>query len=327
MRPIIEVEKLWKTYQKRKSSDVITAVDDISFSIYEGEIVGLLGPNGAGKSTTIKMICGLIKPDSGKISINGIDNQQKRLKALTHISAVLEGNRNLYWRLTVRENLEYFAGNRGKSRKEVASQIDDLLKKFHLKQKEHELVNRLSRGMQQKLAIAVAMLADTEIILLDEPTLGIDVETGYEVRQLLKEIAKEYKRTIIISSHDMDVIQDLCERTIIINNGKIITNDRVENLLRLFEVRAYTITLANHLSEQQQLHLQEKFPQLEYTLDNHQSKIEVNLPNSNAIYELFEILNLEKTPIETIDRKTINFEEVFLKIIKGESEHELVQSY
>lgn len=158
MRPIIEVEKLCKTYQKRKSSDVITAVDDISFSIYEGEIVGLLGPNGAGKSTTIKMICGLIKPDSGKISINGIDNQQKRLKALTHISAVLEGNRNLYWRLTVRENLEYFAGNRGKSRKEVASQIDDLLKKFHLKQKEHELVNRLSRGMQQKLAIAVAML-------------------------------------------------------------------------------------------------------------------------------------------------------------------------
>ena len=327
MKTIIQVENLCKTYHKRKSSEVITAVDNISFTVNKGEIVGLLGPNGAGKSTTIKMICGLIRPDSGNININGIHNREKRLKALNHISAVLEGNRNLYWRLTVRENLEYFAGNRGKSRKEFASKIDDLLEKFHLKQKENELVNRLSRGMQQKLAIAVAMLADTDVILLDEPTLGIDVETGYEVRNLLREIAKEYKRTIIISSHDMDVIQDLCERTIIINNGKIITNDRVENLLRLFEVRAYTITLANNISENQQQLLQERFPQLEYTADNLQSKIEVNLTSSNAIYELFEILQLEKTPIETIDRKTINFEEVFLKIIKGESKHELVQSY
>ncbi|WP_047984656.1 ABC transporter ATP-binding protein [Ornithinibacillus californiensis] len=327
MKPIITVENLCKTYKKRKSSEVIHAVNDVSFAVHEGEILGLLGPNGAGKSTTIKMICGLIKPDSGAITINGIDNQEKRLKALTHISAVLEGNRNLYWRLTVRENLEYFAGNRGKSRKEVAPKIEDLLEKFSLKSKENELVNRLSRGMQQKLAIAVAMLADTEVILLDEPTLGIDVETGYEIRNLLKEIAAEYKRTIIISSHDMDVIQDICERTVIINNGTVITNDRVENLLRLFEVRAYTITLAKPLSDKQQIILQEKFAQLEYTTDTHQTKLEVNLTSSNEIYDLFEVLQHEKTPIETIDRKTINFEDVFLKIVKGEFQHELVSSY
>src|SRR5690625_2615711 len=184
MEPIVNVEHAKKTYKKRKGKSVVKAVDDVSFQVHKGEIVGLLGPNGAGKTTTIKMICGLLKMDEGKITVKGLDNDKHRLKALNHISAVLEGNRNLYWRLTVRENLEYFAGNRGASRKEVAVRIEELLADFNLKSKEKELVNRLSRGMQQKLAIAVALLAESDVILLDEPTLGLDVETGYEVRQL-----------------------------------------------------------------------------------------------------------------------------------------------
>lgn len=216
----MEVKNVMKTYKKRRSKEFVTAVHDISFDVHRGEILGLLGPNGAGKTSTIKMICGLLTPDSGTVLINGINNQDKRLDTLRNISAVLEGNRNIYWRLTVRENLEYFAGNRGLSRKDVAGRIEELLNQFRLKEKENELVNRLSRGMQQKLAIAVAMLADSEVILLDEPTLGLDVETGYEVREILRDIVKNEQRTIIISSHDMAVVQDLCERTVIINHGK-----------------------------------------------------------------------------------------------------------
>ncbi|MBC5636470.1 ABC transporter ATP-binding protein [Ornithinibacillus sp. BX22] len=320
-KAIVEVKNLRKSYKKRKTKEMITAVDDISFTVNRGEIVGLLGPNGAGKTTTIKMICGLVIPDGGMITINGIDNQKKRLRAREHISAVLEGNRNLYWRLTVRENLEYFAGNRGKSRKSVAGRINELLEQFRLKDKENEMVNRLSRGMQQKLAIAVAMLAGSEVILLDEPTLGLDIETGYEVREILREIVRTQHKTIIITSHDMDVIQDLCERTIIINSGKVVTNDRVDNLMKLFEVRAYSIKLDGHLSEQQHRLLREKFPQLVYTPDTYQSNLEVDLTNSQEMYELFDILKLEQIPVDTIDRKTINFEQVFLKIVKGEEEH------
>ncbi|MEN2468146.1 ABC transporter ATP-binding protein [Ornithinibacillus sp. JPR2-1] len=320
-KAIVEVKNLRKSYKKRKTKEMITAVDDISFTVNQGEILGLLGPNGAGKTTTIKMICGLVVPDSGMITINGIDNQKKRLRAREHISAVLEGNRNLYWRLTVRENLEYFAGNRGKSRKSVAGRIEELLEQFRLKDKENEMVNRLSRGMQQKLAIAVAMLAGSEVILLDEPTLGLDIETGYEVREILREIVRTQHKTIIITSHDMDVIQDLCERTVIINNGKVVTNDRVDNLMKLFEVRAYSIKLDGHLSEQQHHLLREKFPQLIYTPDTYQSNLEVDLTNSQEMYELFDILKLEQIPVDTIDRKTINFEQVFLKIVKGEEEH------
>lgn len=325
MESIVEVSNLKKSYKKRGKKEV-HAVDDISFTVNKGEILGLLGPNGAGKTTTIKMICGLLVPSYGEITINGLDNKANRLGALKHISAVLEGNRNLYWRLTVKENLDYFAGNRGFSRKEVANRVEELLVTFNLKDKEKELVNRLSRGMQQKLAIAVAMLAESDVILLDEPTLGLDVETGYEVRKLLKDMVKNHNRTIIISSHDMDVIQHLCDRTVIINQGKVITNDRVENLLRLFEVRSYTITLGSLLSEQQHQLLLEKFPQLVYEPDTIQSTMEVDLFKSEEIYDLFDVLKMENTPVEAIDRATINFEQVFMKIVKGEKQDALVQS-
>lgn len=321
MEPIVSVENVKKTYKKRKADSVVKAVDDVSFQVHKGEILGLLGPNGAGKTTTIKMICGLLKMDEGKILVNGLDNDKHRLKALNHISAVLEGNRNLYWRLTVRENLEYFAGNRGKSKKEVQVQIKHLLQLFHLEDKENELVNRLSRGMQQKLAIAVTMLADTEIILLDEPTLGLDVETSYEVRDILKQIVEKENRTIIISSHDMGVIQAVCERVIIINHGKVVTDNRVEELMELFNARQYTITLGEFLTEEQLTQMTACFPNFEYDSEQVKPKLIVELLSAEQIYQVFDILKQNETPVENIDRNTINFEQVFMKIIMEEIDY------
>lgn len=322
MSVLIEVNGLKKSYRKRKTKEVITAINDISFTVNKGEILGLLGPNGAGKTTTIKTICGLLVPDKGTVTVNGFNNQTNRLKALRHISAVLEGNRNLYWRLSVRENLEYFAGNRGLSRKEIKSEVEKLLKQFRLADKEDELVNNLSRGMQQKLAIAVAMLAQTDVILLDEPTLGLDVETGYEVRDLLRQIAQDENRTIIISTHDMPVVQDLCDRTVIINNGQVIADEKVNNLIRLFETRAYTITLGSSLNEQQLQMLKQRFPLHSYD----ENQLDVNLEQDDDIYMLMEILRVNHTKVEHIDRTTVNFEQVFMNLIKGEVKHEVRQS-
>lgn len=320
MPPIIDVEHLTKRYPKRKSKEIVTAVDDVSFAVPRGEIMGLLGPNGAGKTTTIKVICGLLKPDGGRVQVNGVDNQRRRLDALRHISAVLEGNRNLYWRLTVRENLDYFAGNRGFSPRRVRPQIEWLLARFHLESKADELVNNLSRGMQQKLAIAVAMLAGSEVILLDEPTLGLDVETGYEVRALLKEIAREEGRTIIISSHDMPVVQDVCERAVIISAGKVVADDRVENLLRVFETRAYTITLGTSLTGTQQELLARRFPVSSYQTGERPT-VQVTLEHGEEIYDLMDILKRERTPVEAIDRTPVNFERVFMEIVNGAGHH------
>lgn len=324
MEKIIEVKEISKNYVKRKTKQIITAVNDVSFDVHRGEVLGLLGPNGAGKTSTIKMICGLLQPDAGSIQINGLDIQKKRLKALKHISAVLEGNRNLYWRLTVRENLEYFAGNRGRSKKEIKLEVEKLLEQFRLKEKEHELVNGLSRGMQQKLAIAVALLANTEVILLDEPTLGLDVEISYELREILKMIVKDEQRTVIISSHDMPVVQDLCDRTVIINKGTVVVDEKVENLLKLFETKAYSVKLGSLLSSDQELQLMTKFPLSSYDSGVHQGTVTVNLERSEDIYDLFDIFKKEGTLVESIDRTAIDFEQVFMQIVKGEKQYAMV---
>lgn len=313
MQPLLSVQTISKTYRKRKSNEVVQAVDNVSFSVERGEILGLLGPNGAGKTTTIKMICSLIRPDSGVITLNNFDNQRHRLKAMRFISAVLEGNRNLYHRLSVKENLEYFAGNRGRSRISVKSDISKLLEQFRLGEKRDELVGNLSRGMQQKLAMATAMLAGTDLILLDEPTLGLDVETGYEVRELLREISKQ-ERTIIISTHDMPVVQDLCARTVIINQGHVVVDDKVSNLLKLFETRAYTVKLGKSLSVSQHHLLQQVFPVVNIE-DSEKKTLTVNLEHGEDIYKLMDILRSEQTPVEAIDRSVINFEQVFRKLV------------
>lgn len=314
MEHIIAVDGVKKKYKKRKTKEEFVAVQEVSFEVAKGEIVGLLGPNGAGKTTTIKMICGLLVPDEGSVTINGFDSLKDRNKALRHISAVLEGNRNIYWRMTVLENLQYFAGNRGVPKKEIKQRVEELLTFFQLQDKKHELVNSLSRGMQQKLAICVAMLADTDVVLLDEPTLGLDVETGYEVRELLRKIAREQGKTIIISTHDMAVVQDLCQRTIIINSGKVIANERVDQLLRLFETSAYHVHLKEELTDEQQDLLNMQFPI--HRWDG--LHLEVNFEQEEDMYGLMEIFSKNKTPIESINRTEINFEQVFMKLIKQE---------
>ena len=313
MSALVEVENLKKTYRKRASKEQVTAVNDVSFRVEEGEILGLLGPNGAGKTTTIKLICSLLKPDAGRVLVKGVDNQQHRLRALRHLSAVLEGNRNLYWRLSVRENMLYFAGNRGVSARSARPKIDALLGRFHLADKADELVNNLSRGMQQKLAIAVALLAGTEVVLLDEPTLGLDVGMGLEVRALLREVAAE-GRTIIISTHDMDVVQELCRRTVIVSSGRVVADERVADLLALFDTRSYRVTLGAPLSREQERRLAQRFTAFSY--EDLDLTLNVTLEHPEDIYDLMEVLRLERTPVEDLGRIQTDFEQVFLELTR-----------
>src|SRR5690606_17294237 len=251
---LIEVRDVRKAYRGAGRATV-TAVDGVTFEVARGEVLGLLGPNGAGKTTTIKMACGLVHPDSGSVRVAGHDTRTDRLRAVRHVAAVLEGNRNLYWRLSVLENLVYFAGNRGRSRSSVRRRAGELLERFGLEAKSDVIVAKLSRGMQQKLAIATCLLADTEVLVLDEPTLGLDVETGFEVRSLLREIAAE-GRTVVLSSHDMPVVEDLCRRVVVVSGGKVVTDALVADLLKVFESRAFAITLAAPLLPDEQARLE-----------------------------------------------------------------------
>ncbi len=315
MADLLVVDHVHKSYRKRRGDDAVKAVDDVSFTVRRGEIVGLLGPNGAGKTTTIKMACGLIHPDRGRVLVGGHDSQTERLQAVRHLSAVLEGNRNFYWRFTAQENLEYFANNRGRSRASVRQEAAGLLERFGLGAKRNEEVRNLSRGMQQKLAIAVALLAGTEVVLLDEPTLGLDVEASHEVRVLLRGIAEE-GRTVILSSHDMPVVEELCQRAIIINHGRVVTDDRVDELLELFRSRAFLVRLAAPMTASGLQAIEGVFATgrgvdaLSFT---------VELGRHADLYRLVDLLRDGAAEVEAIERTTVDFEQVFRRLVNGDA--------
>jgi ABC-2 type transport system ATP-binding protein len=273
-----------------------------------------LGPNGAGKTTTIKMICGLIRPTPGAIDVCGVDARRRPREATRHLAAVLEGNRNLYWRLTAMENLAYFMGNRGVAPRHVSEPPPTRCSiASGSAEKRDTMVADLSRGMQQKLAIAVAVLAGTEVVLLDEPTLGLDVETGDEVRRLVRELAAE-GRTVLLSSHDMAVVQDLCERVVVIAHGRMVADERVSTLLRLFATRAYDARLGAPLSTTQAAGLRRTFPLV--VIGNDGRSVRVDLERGDDLYRFIDVLRSERTPLESLDRVEVRFEEVFRYLVR-----------
>lgn len=315
--PIVSVEHLTKVYRSRRRGEV-RAVDDVSFEVAPGEIVGLLGPNGAGKTTTIKCLCTLVTATSGRMVVDGVDAAQQPRAATAKLAAVLEGNRNIYWRLTARENLEYFAALHGIPRRSISSLIDDLISRFGLTEQRDADARTLSRGMQQKLAVACAFVKQTPILLLDEPTLGLDVETSLELRGMLRSMAGDEGRTILLSSHDMDVVQDVCERVIIINYGRIVTADRVDNLLEVFRAKAYRFTVQGRIDDELATSISSTIPGASLNGDGQVSMIDVELLDGGRLYDLIDLLRRGDLTIESIDRKDPNLEEIFLRIVRGE---------
>lgn len=233
LRKEFEIKKkngpFWK--RKNKEKKVFVAVDNVSFNVKKGEIFGFLGPNGAGKTTTIKMISTLLRPTSGSILINGKDVIENPIAALTNIGTVLAGERSTYWKLTGRENLEYFAAMNGITGKEAKERADYLLKRFNLDKRGDETVEKYSTGMKQRVALAKALITEPEILILDEPTSGLDPQSARNLREIILEI-KEEGRTIFLTTHYMEEADELSDRIGIIDRGKIIALDSPENLKR-----------------------------------------------------------------------------------------------
>ncbi|ACV47002.1 ATP-binding cassette domain-containing protein [Halomicrobium sp. ZPS1] len=202
---------------KRFDDGAVTAVDDLSFTVEPGSVVGLLGPNGAGKTTTIKSILGLVIPDSGSVEVGGVDVHDRPRLAHRQIDAMLEGARNNYWRLTVEENLRYFAGISGLDPDAVLEECDEILQRFEIDEKRDEVVRNLSRGMKQKVSLASVLVTDASIVCIDEPTLGLDVESTRQLKKELRNTIDQQDMTVLLSSHDMDVIEDVCDRVIIMH--------------------------------------------------------------------------------------------------------------
>jgi ABC-2 type transport system ATP-binding protein len=237
---IVEVRELTKSYVKKttqeganfwarmlpsgKKTETLLAVDHVSFDIRQGEIFGLLGPNGAGKTTTIKMLCTLLEPNSGTATVCGYDVVRQADLVRQNLGAVMTGERSIYWKLSGRENLEYFAALYHIPPAVAKPRINELLGRFELTKRADELVERYSSGMKQRIAVAKAMLAKPPIVLLDEPTIGLDPQSARNLRELILELKNE-GHTILLTTHYMEEADQLCDRIGIIDQGKIIALD------------------------------------------------------------------------------------------------------
>ncbi len=228
MASLVEVKRVSKTYTTLFGGSPFRAVNDLSMMINSGSIYGLLGPNGAGKTTLIKMICGLVVPTSGTIVLDGYDVSKNPEKSRIRLGAVLEGNRNIHWRLSPIENLCYFGQLRSQSRADILKRAERLLSDLNLMDKKDTLVSKLSRGMQQKVSIAVALISDPEVILLDEPTLGLDVETSIDIKGYLKDLAKGGK-AILLTTHQLDLAQAVCDVVGIVKRGELVREIKLKD--------------------------------------------------------------------------------------------------
>lgn len=300
----LEVENLQKTY--RSGGKLLEAVRSVSLSLAAGEVLAFLGPNGAGKTTTIKMIAGLVRPDAGRVFIAGVD-PHRNPKALRLLGAVLEGNRNLYWRLTSEENLEYFGVLKGLSRREARRRGRVLLERFDLLSKRRVPVQTLSRGMQQKLAIAVSLVHQPKLLLLDEPTLGLDVEATQNVKALMRSIAQD-GCAILLTTHQLNIAEELSDRVAIIQKGEIVAAASTRDLIREFSGTAYIIDVAGELDAARVRALQGVGAEV-------QSGRVIYLGSPQGLYSVFEVL--KPLPLVQVKKDTADLTEIFLKLVRG----------
>lgn len=218
---MIEIKNITKRYGS------FLAVDDISFEVKDHEIVGFLGPNGAGKSTTMNMITGFIEPTKGKIIINGYDISKSPIKAKKQIGYMPESV-PLYNDLTVKEFVDYMADLKNVSRKDKKEAVKKVLEETGLVDVQKKLIKNISRGYKQRVSMAGALIGDPEVLILDEPTVGLDPKQITEIRELIKNLGKNH--TVILSSHILSEVSQICEKVVIINKGKILAVDTPENL-------------------------------------------------------------------------------------------------
>ncbi len=219
---VIEVKSLCKSY------GAIKAVDSISFSVAKGEILGFLGPNGAGKSTTMKMLTCFISPTSGSASINGFDIAQDSIKVRALVGYLPESAPS-YGEMTVHEFLQFIGEVRGDSGEKLQKRIDEILEKTHLKEVRYQPIETLSKGFRQRVGFAQALYHNPPVLVLDEPTDGLDPNQKHEVREFIKTMGNE--KTIILSTHILEEADMVCSRVIIIDRGKIVADDTPSGLV------------------------------------------------------------------------------------------------
>lgn len=313
---MIEVKNVTKKYGST------IAVDNISFDVKDGEVVGFLGPNGAGKSTTMNMITGFIEPTNGQIIINGNDISKKPRKAKREIGYMPE-NIPLYYELTAKEFITYMAELKMVKRNERKQEVEKVINEMGLDEVQNKLIRNLSRGYKQRVSMAGALVGNPDVIILDEPTVGLDPKQITDIRNLIKELGK--KHTVILSSHILSEVSQICERVIIINKGKIIAIDTPENLEKSArEKNGILVTVEDGKSHMNNLKDKiREIDEIKLIKDNEDGTKQYLITSSSEIdlrKKLFEILPKEEIVIFELKKSETTLEDAFIKLIDTSKE-------
>lgn len=228
----IVIQNLCKVYGEQR------ALNNISFSVEAGEIVGFLGPNGAGKSTTFKITTGFLPPTEGMVSVAGF-NVAEQAMAVKKVIGYLPEHNPLYLDMFVHEYLQFVGGLYGMKGQSLRSKVGEMVERCGLTREQNKKIETLSKGYRQRVGLAQALLHDPKVLILDEPTSGLDPNQLVEIRKLIKEVSEN--KTVIFSTHIMQEVEALCDRVVIINKGEIVANDRLSNLLQTKDKTAFVV--------------------------------------------------------------------------------------
>ena len=298
---VLELKNVSKTFGKRK------VIDNLSLEVKEGEIFGFLGPNGSGKTTTIKMILKLIDNDEGTIKVNGYDTEKQFEKAMECIGAIVE-NPDMYKYMSGIDNLKLHARIRNVSKQ----RIDEVLKLVELDNRSKEKVGKYSLGMKQRLGLAITLLHKPKVLILDEPTNGLDPAGIKKLRDILKEISHKNGVAVFVSSHILSEMQLMCDRVAVIDNGKIV---KIEEISSEEEEKTEVLDIKVKNIEKAQKILKEKF-NLESKLE--QNNIEITV-ETEKVPEIIKELAIADVEIKAVIPKEHTLEEIFFDATKGEN--------
>lgn len=311
---MIQVRHLTKRYGSH------VAVSDLSFTIDKGVIYGFLGPNGAGKSTTMNMITGCLGATEGQVLVGGHSISEEPMAAKRLIGYLPE-QPPLYMDMTVAEYLLFVARAKGIARRDMQAQLGTVMEKTRIADVQHRLIRNLSKGYKQRVGIAQALLGNPEIIILDEPTVGLDPAQIIEIRELIRELGKEH--TIVLSSHILSEVQAVCDAIMIISKGQLVASDTPENLTRLF-AGTTTMKLEVKADEAQARSLLEKVEDVESIActasEEGTTLVELKLTQDRDVREeVFNLFAQAGKPILEMTRAKASLEDVFLELTQGDA--------
>ncbi|MEO8712959.1 MAG: gliding motility-associated ABC transporter ATP-binding subunit GldA [Parafilimonas sp.] len=297
----IQVKNLLKQYGEQK------AVNNVSFSLSKGEIVGFLGPNGAGKSTTMKMITGYLQPDNGEIKVCNIDVDKDVMKAKTKIGYLPESN-PLYYDMYVKEYLQFIAGVHkiNPASGGIKQAIQNVIELTALTVESKKKIGQLSKGYKQRVGLAAALLHEPEVLILDEPTSGLDPNQIIEIRNVIKEQGKN--KTVLFSTHILQEVQAICDRVIIINKGELVADSSVEQLRLNTKSNRIAVAFSTIINKEKLQHLSSAIDVV--AVNDHGFKISTNDTNELR-RQLLELAVAEQLDIVSLQTEGNNLEDIF----------------